>query len=82
TRRRSANKKAEVDHGAAIARWCGVATRATWHRTARNAGRLARRLPSPHRSAEVDLPGHDHAGLALLVTGLIVAAAQWTNPAG
>ncbi|MEU7935216.1 FtsK/SpoIIIE family DNA translocase [Micromonospora echinofusca] len=82
TRRRTAKKKAEVDHGAAIGRWCGVATRAAWHRAARGAGRLARRLPSPHRTPEVDLPGHDHAGLALLLTGLTVAAAQWTNPAG
>ncbi|TDB80175.1 DNA translocase FtsK, partial [Micromonospora sp. KC721] len=75
-------KKTEADHGAAFARWCGQAARAAWHTTATGAGRLARRLPSPHRTSGVDLPGHDTAGLALLLTGLLVAAAEWTNPAG
>ncbi|MFG1892141.1 DNA translocase FtsK [Micromonospora sp. NPDC049051] len=82
TRRRTTAKKAEVDRSAAIARWCGAAVRATWHRAAGRTGRLARRLPSPHRTPGLDLSGHDHAGLTLLLTGLTVAAAHWTNPAG
>ncbi|MFI7438297.1 FtsK/SpoIIIE family DNA translocase [Micromonospora haikouensis] len=83
TRRpRRTKKEAEVDHAAAFARWCGLATRATWHRTARGAGQLARKLPSPHRTPGLDLPGHDHAGLALLLTGVVTAAAVWTHPTG
>ncbi|SCF21106.1 DNA segregation ATPase FtsK/SpoIIIE, S-DNA-T family [Micromonospora haikouensis] len=81
-RPRRTKKQAEVDHAAAFARWCGLATRATWHRTARGAGQLARKLPSPHRTPGLDLPGHDHAGLALLLTGVVTAAAVWTHPAG
>ncbi|MFI2667590.1 FtsK/SpoIIIE family DNA translocase [Micromonospora carbonacea] len=83
TRRpRRTKKEAEVDHAAAVARWCGLATRATWHRTARGTGQLARKLPSPHRTPGLDLPGHDHAGLALLLAGVVTAAAVWTHPAG
>ncbi|MEH1016366.1 hypothetical protein V6U90_25085 [Micromonospora sp. CPCC 206060] len=75
-------KQAEADHGAALARRTGLAARAAWHHTARAAGRLARRLPSPHRTPGLDLPGHDNAGLALLLTGLLLAATEWTHPAG
>ena len=84
SRRRSTRRKteAEVDRGAELARRAGEATRAAWTGTARGAGRLARRLPSPHRTPGVDQPGHDTAGLVLLLTGLLVAAAEWTNPAG
>jgi S-DNA-T family DNA segregation ATPase FtsK/SpoIIIE len=80
--RSSSKKQPEVDHGATFARWCGEATRATWHATAAAAGRTARKLPSPHRTPGVDLPGHDTAGLALLITGVITAAAVWTHPTG
>ncbi|MEV0216497.1 DNA translocase FtsK [Micromonospora sp. NPDC050695] len=82
TARRPRKKQPEVDHAGEFARWCAAATRATWHGTARGAGRLARKLPSPHRTPGVDLPGHDTAGLALLITGVITAAAVWTHPAG
>ncbi|MFI7074901.1 DNA translocase FtsK [Micromonospora sediminicola] len=80
-RRRPSKKQPEVDHGAEFARRAGLAARAAWHGTARGAGRAARKLPSPYRS-DVDLPGHDTAGLALLITGLVTAAAVWTHPAG
>ncbi|WP_033774671.1 hypothetical protein, partial [Salinispora mooreana] len=63
-------KQAKVDHAAALARWCGQAARTGWHATAAGAGRAARKLPSPHRTS-VDLPGHDTAGLALLLTGAV-----------
>ncbi|WP_050814811.1 DNA translocase FtsK [Micromonospora maris] len=84
SRRRSPRRKteAEVDRGAELARRAGEATRVAWTGTARGAGRLARRLPSPHRTPGVDQPGHDTTGLVLLLTGLLVAAAEWTNPAG
>ncbi|MFI7080971.1 DNA translocase FtsK [Micromonospora sp. NPDC049903] len=82
SRRPRRKTEAEVDRGAELARRAGEATRAAWTGTARGAGRLARRLPSPHRTPGVDQPGHDTAGLVLLLTGLLVAAAQWTNPAG
>ncbi|GAB3866349.1 hypothetical protein GCM10029963_78630 [Micromonospora andamanensis] len=82
-RRRPRRKtEAEVDRGAELARRAGEATQAAWTGTARGAGRLARRLPSAHRTSGVDQPGHDIAGLVLLLTGLLVAAAEWTNPAG
>ncbi|QKW17616.1 DNA translocase FtsK [Verrucosispora sp. NA02020] len=82
SRRPRRKTEAEVDRGAELARRAGEATRAAWTGTARGTGRLARRLPSPHRTPGVDQPGHDTAGLVLLLTGLLVAAAQWTNPAG
>ncbi|GAB3866719.1 hypothetical protein GCM10029963_79530 [Micromonospora andamanensis] len=83
SRRRPRRKtEAEVDRGAELARRAGEATQAAWTGTARGAGRLARRLPSAHRTSGVDQPGHDIAGLVLLLTGLLVAAAEWTNPAG
>ncbi|MFD4208220.1 DNA translocase FtsK [Micromonospora tulbaghiae] len=82
-RRRSTSKKQpEVDHGAEFARRAGLAARAAWHGTAAAAGRAVRKLPSPHRTAGVDQPGHDTAGLALLITGVVTAAAVWTHPAG
>jgi len=82
-RRDTSNKKQpEVDHAAEFARWCAQATRVAWHGTASGAGRLARKLPSPHHTPGVDLPGHDTTGLALLITGVITAAAVWTHPAG
>ncbi|GIJ28314.1 cell division protein FtsK [Micromonospora qiuiae] len=81
-RSRRRTKEAEVDHSAEFARRAGLAARAAWHHTARAAGRIARRLPSPHRTPSLDLPGHDYAGLALLLAGLIAAAAEWTHPAG
>jgi S-DNA-T family DNA segregation ATPase FtsK/SpoIIIE len=80
-RRRTSKKQDQVDHGAAFARSAGLAARAAWHGTAAAAGRAARTLPSPHRT-DVDLPGHDTAGLALLITGVVTAAAVWTHPAG
>ncbi|MFI5837730.1 DNA translocase FtsK [Micromonospora sp. NPDC051300] len=79
--RRTSKKQPEVDRGAELARRAGEAARAAWHGTAAAAGRAARTLPSPHRT-DVDLPGHDTAGLALLITGLVTAAAVWTHPAG
>ncbi|MFG1955404.1 DNA translocase FtsK [Micromonospora sp. NPDC048830] len=82
TARRPRKKQDEVDHGAEFARRAGLAARAAWHATAAAAGRAARKLPSPHRTPGVDLPGHDHAGLALLLTGVVTAAAVWTHPAG
>ncbi|WP_047892788.1 DNA translocase FtsK [Micromonospora sp. RV43] len=81
-RRRTSKKQPEVDHGAEFARRAGLAARAAWHGTAAAAGRAARKLPSPHRTPGVDLPGHDTAGLALLITGVVTAAAVWTHPAG
>ncbi|MEV0005894.1 DNA translocase FtsK [Micromonospora sp. NPDC050980] len=80
-RRRTSKKQDQVDHGAEFARRAGLAARAAWHGTAAAAGRAARKLPSPHRT-DVDLPGHDTAGLALLITGVVTAAAVWTHPAG
>ncbi|MFY1599526.1 DNA translocase FtsK [Micromonospora sp. WMMD737] len=80
-RRRTSKKQPEVDHGAEFARRAGLAARAAWHGTAAATGRAARKLPSPHRT-DVDLPGHDTAGLALLITGVVTAAAVWTHPAG
>ncbi|MFI2577476.1 DNA translocase FtsK [Streptomyces rochei] len=82
TARRRTKKDAKADHGAELARRAGKATRAAWTSSARGAGRLARRLPSPHRTPGVDQPGHDTTGLVLLLTGLLVAAAEWTNPPG
>jgi S-DNA-T family DNA segregation ATPase FtsK/SpoIIIE len=82
TARRRSTKQAEVDHGAEIARHARQAARTAWHATAAAAGRAARRLPSPHRTPGADLPGHDTTGLVLLLTGLLVAFAQWTHPAG
>ncbi|MEU0156426.1 hypothetical protein [Micromonospora fulviviridis] len=82
TARRSSKKQAEVDHGAEFARRAGLAARAAWHATAAAAGRAARKLPSPHRTPGVDLPGHDTAGPALLLAGVVTAAAVWTHPAG
>jgi S-DNA-T family DNA segregation ATPase FtsK/SpoIIIE len=81
TARRPRKKQDQVDHGAEFARRAGLAARAAWHGTAAAAGRAARKLPSPHRT-DVDAPGHDTAGLTLLITGLVTAAAVWTNPAG
>jgi S-DNA-T family DNA segregation ATPase FtsK/SpoIIIE len=81
-RRTSSKKQDEVDHGAEVARRVGLAARAAWHGAARGVGRAARKLPSPHRDPGVDLPGHDTAGLALLIGGLVTAAAVWTHPAG
>ncbi|MFF0182565.1 DNA translocase FtsK [Micromonospora sp. NPDC005223] len=80
--RRTSKKQAEVDHGAAFARRAGLAARAGWHATVAAAGRAARKLPSPHRTPGVDLPGHDTAGLAMLIAGVVTAAAVWTHPAG
>ncbi|WP_420118135.1 DNA translocase FtsK [Micromonospora sp.] len=82
TARRRTKKNAKVDHGSELARRAGLATRAAWASSARGTGRLARRLPSPHRTPGVDQPGHDTTGLVLLLTGLLVAAAEWTNPPG
>ncbi|WP_330441361.1 DNA translocase FtsK (plasmid) [Micromonospora sp. NBC_00821] len=79
---RRSKKQPEVDHGAEFARRAGLAALAAWYATAAGAGRLARKLPSPHRTSGVDLPGHDTAGLVLLLTGVITAAAVWTHPAG
>ncbi|MFI7074931.1 DNA translocase FtsK [Micromonospora sediminicola] len=80
--RRTSKKQPEVDRGAEITRRAGLAARAAWHATAAAAGRAARILPSPHRSPGTDLPGHDTAGLALLIAGVVTAAAVWTHPAG
>ncbi|WP_019899964.1 FtsK/SpoIIIE family DNA translocase [Salinispora arenicola] len=80
--RKTNTTQAEVDYGAALARWCGQAARTGWHATAAGAGRAARKLPSPHRTSGVDLPGYDTAGLALLLAGAVTAAAVWTHPAG
>ncbi|WP_433121965.1 DNA translocase FtsK [Micromonospora sp. CA-246542] len=79
---RRSKKQPEVDRGAEFARRAGVAALAAWYATAAGAGRLARKLPSPHRTSGVDLPGHDTTGLVLLLTGVITAAAVWTHPAG
>ncbi|MEV4826458.1 DNA translocase FtsK [Micromonospora sp. NPDC049274] len=79
---RRSKKQPEVDHGAEFARRAGRGARAAWDATAASGGRLARKLPSPHRTSGVDLPGHDTAGLVLLLTGVVTAAAVWTHPAG